>query len=116
MTTGAKHRIGFKQTAVEMIDGSFAQQNVDTASGLLVAGAASVGATATLIVAGNFDRLTVRIANTGSAMVYLGNDDVTAAAGFPLKAGETITIETSSAVYAISATGAVDIRYLELTN
>lgn len=117
MAVGTKHRIGFKQTAVEMLDGSFSQQNFQTASNIVVAAKVEVGATASALVADNFGRVALKIANLGSASVFLGGDDqVTAGTGFPVRAGETIVIETTSEVWAVAASGTQDVRVLELTN
>lgn len=116
MTTGTKHRIGFKQTAVELIDGSFGQQNMSVPPGLLAHNAITVANTATQIVAENTGRITVRIANTGNATVYLGGSDVTTANGFPLATNTSIELATTAAIYGIVATGTINVRFLELTN
>lgn len=116
MTIGTKHRIGFKQTAVEMIDGSFAQQNIETPAGILVSGAADVASTATIIVADNPGRSILLLVNAGSAIVYLGGDTVGAATGFPLAANGSIELRTTSDVWGVAASGTVNVRYLEITN
>jgi hypothetical protein len=111
-----KHRIGFKQTAVELADGSFAQQNMSAVASALVTHAASVGTTATKIVDRNELRCWIEIVNNGSGVVYLGDEAVTGASGFPLKAGATIRVDTANEVWAVAGTGTVDLRALELSN
>ena len=116
MTIGTKHRIGFKQTAVELIDGSFAQQNMETPAGILVSGSADIGTEGTMIVADNPARSILLLVNSGSTAVYIGGDTVSTAAGFPLAANQAIELRTTSDVWAITSSGTVSVRYLEITN
>lgn len=73
--------------------------------------AVSVGATATLIVAG--ERLGVSIWNNSSQTVYLGDSGVTTTTGFPIAAGTGFTDSlTSSPIYGIVASSTADCRVL----
>lgn len=60
------------------------------------------------------DRQFVRIMNVGNGTMYIGGADVTAINGWPILpfAVETIAIEDTASVYAISA-GSVDVIVME---
>jgi UDP-N-acetylglucosamine enolpyruvyl transferase len=68
---------------------------------------ATVGATATLIVAQRSGRDTVVIENTGTTPVYLGNSAVTVSNGLLLPGvlGASVAIETTDAVYGVVPSG-----------
>jgi hypothetical protein len=68
---------------------------------------ATVGATATLIVAQRSGRDTVVVENTGTTAVYLGNSSVTVNSGLllPGVVGASVALETTDAVYGIVASG-----------
>lgn len=75
-------------------------------------GPITVNATATVIVALNSSRNSVAIANTGSVTVYVGDANVTTANGFPIAAGASLGLNTTSAVYGIVATGTGTVAYI----
>jgi hypothetical protein len=68
---------------------------------------ATVGSTATLIVAQRSGRDTVVVENTGTTAVYLGNSGVTISNGLllPGVVGASVALETTDAVYGVVASG-----------
>jgi hypothetical protein len=68
---------------------------------------ATVGSTATLIVAQRTGRDTVVVENTGTTAVYIGNSSVTTSNGLllPGVVGASVALETTDAVYGIVASG-----------
>lgn len=78
------------------------------------AGQASVGTSATLVVAARA-RQKVTFTVTSAVACSFGGAGVTASTGFPLQAvaGATITLDTSAAIYAVCASTAT-IGYIEL--
>jgi hypothetical protein len=79
------------------------------ANGQVTAGAASAQ-----VVAARATRRAVLIRNTDAAnSAYVGGGAVTSGNGFLLKAGESVTIETTAAVNAIRATADVVLAYVE---
>lgn len=77
----------------------------------------SVLVTATQLAAANSDRKSLRFFNDGSATVYMGPYDVTAADGLPLGAGDTwIESEGAAAAwYAIAASTTQSVRVQEIS-
>ena len=74
----------------------------------------TAGAASAQVVAARATRRAVLVRNTDAAnSAYVGGGTVTSLNGFPLKAGESITIETTAAVNAIRATADVVLAYLE---
>lgn len=68
--------------------------------------AASIAARAT--------RRGITVRNLDSSItIYIGGVGVTSSTGMPLKAGESIAIDTSAAVYYIAASGAPILAFLE---
>lgn len=82
----------------------------------------SVGTTATLLVAATAFDQTAYIHNMahggGNPVVFLGDANVTAANGFELDAGDTITIGVGDheGLYAICASGTVLVSVLKQVN
>ena len=82
----------------------------------------TVGTTATLLVAATAFDQTAYIHNMahggGNPVVYLGDSTVTAANGFELDAGDYITIGVGDheALYAITASGTVNVSVLKQVN
>ena len=82
----------------------------------------SVGTTATLLVAATAFDQTAYVHNMahggGNPAVFLGDATVTAANGFELDAGDTITIGVGDheALYAIAASGTVAVSVLKQVN
>jgi hypothetical protein len=65
---------------------------------------AAVTTSASKVVNGAAGRDTVTLYNSGSATAYVGpGADVTSATGFPIPAGASLTMETTSDVYAIGS-------------
>jgi len=70
--------------------------------------------TATLILAANTSRKTILIQNIGSEDCFLADSaSVTISNGFPVKSGESIFMYNKDAIYGITSSGTVDIRYME---
>jgi hypothetical protein len=82
-----------------------------------VAAQATVGTTATLIVAYRQNRGSVTIANTGTSAVYLGPAGVTTATGLYLAAagspGSSITLTSSAAIYGVVASSTAVVTEAE---
>lgn len=81
----------------------------EVAPDLFTTGAAvsAPNAAVTLLAAGNLNRRTVMINNTGSGTVYIGgNAAALAGEGLPLLAGQERGIDTTAAIYARNDTGA----------
>jgi hypothetical protein len=57
----------------------------------------------------------IAITNAGAAAVDLGGSDVTSGAGYSLAAGATITLDLGSSeqLFAIAASGTVDVHVIE---
>lgn len=57
----------------------------------------------------------VAVKNVGAVTVYVGGSGVTTAAGYPLAAGEAISLDVGKTdeVYGIVATGTCEVRVLE---
>ena len=81
--------------------------------------AVSVGTTATrLDTASETDNVrgsSVAIYNNGASTVYVGPSDVATADGYPLAAGEHLSVDVDDAdgIYGIVASGTVEVRVLE---
>lgn len=74
----------------------------------------TAGVASAQVVAARATRRAVLIRNTDAAnSAYVGTGVVTSGNGFLLKAGESISIETTAAVNAIRATADVLLAYLE---
>lgn len=60
-------------------------------------------------------RLSLQIHNIGTETIYIGDANVTAAAGFPLAAGDDASFDIADGVdvYAITSSGEADVRTLE---
>lgn len=56
----------------------------------------------------------IAISNQGSAVIYLGDSDVTTSTGFPLAVGEYFGLNTGAPLFAIAASGGQDVRVMEL--
>ncbi len=82
----------------------------------VLSSAVSVATTATALPASALSgRRALIIANFGSATIYLGASGVTTAAGFPLLAGQSVSLEVGAlAIYGIVATGTVAARVMEI--
>jgi hypothetical protein len=79
-------------------------------------GQVSVTSTATLVAASRTTRRSIKVTNTGTTDVYIGfTSGVTTSTGDLLVGakGAFISIPTTSAVYAIVASGSVSVSYVE---
>lgn len=76
---------------------------------------ATIGATATLIVAQRRGRDTVTIENHGTTPVYIGRSNVTTTTGILLPGvlGASISIETTDPIYGIVASGTQAVSCIE---
>ena len=74
----------------------------------------TVGTTPTLISAARDGTDTVTIENLGTTGVYIGNAGVTTTTGFliPGTAGASLTLEATTAIYGIVATGSQAVAVL----
>jgi hypothetical protein len=63
------------------------------------------GAAAVQLLAANSNRITAFIFNSGSNAARVGDTNIGASQGAPVQAGVGITIETTDAIYAYSASG-----------
>lgn len=80
----------------------------------LVTNAVTIATTATQIRPANTLRKRLHITNTGATTAYIGTTGVTTGTGQPVAAGASIaTIEDTSAIYGIVASGTTTIRYAE---
>lgn len=80
-------------------------------------GQVSVTTTATLVAASRATRRSVKVTNTGTTDVYVGyTSGVTTSTGDLLVGikGAFISVPTTSAVYAIVASGSVSVSYVEV--
>lgn len=115
MTNPKKHRVGNKQTAALLADGSFAEQNFPVAADGLTTNRVTVGATAVKLADYDGMRIALLVSNAGSEIVFLGKSVVTAATGYPLAPGGSIRLETTSETWAVTASGSVNVHVLALT-
>ena len=87
-------------------------------SGAFATALASVGTSATQIVAARAGaigtgRIAVMLYNNGSQAVFIGGSGVTSATGLPLGPGGSLTLNTTAAVYGVTASGTVNVGALE---
>jgi hypothetical protein len=78
-------------------------------------GQVTAGAVSGVLVAARATRRVVTIRNQDAAnSAYVGGGTVTSGNGFLLKAGESISIETTAALNCLRATADVSLAYLEI--
>ena len=88
-------------------------------SGSFATSQASIGTSASLIVTARTGgpgtgRIAVTLYNTGTQTVYCGpTSGVTSSTGMPLAAAAAVTIDTTAAIYGISASGTQTIGVME---
>lgn len=103
---------------VDMISDLYRRLYVNTSANIaILAAAASVTDTAAVIAAAIGGRRTIMVSNRGNKPIYIGDATVTAAAGFTVNAGATISVDLGQnvALYAIADTGqTVACRVLQL--
>ena len=98
--------------------GNVGVNNNPVGSAAFAASQASIGTSATQIVAARpgaagTGRIGVTLENAGSATVYFGASGVTTTTGMPLPAGASATIDTQAAIYGIAASGTQTIGVME---
>lgn len=77
-------------------------------------GQVAASTSAATLVAARATRRSVTIKNTdGAITVYIGAATVTAANGVPLKAGESIAVDTTALIQVIAASGTPSVAYME---
>lgn len=82
-----------------------------------VRAAVTVGSSATLLASGQGDRSQLSLINLGAGTVYVGDDNVTTADGFPIGAGRSRTYYGAVAAtefWAASDDGNCDVRVEEV--
>jgi ribosomal protein L10 len=101
-------RVGIDQTA--------GQNLVSVASpASIAAGQVTVTGTVASLLAARAGRQTVTIENTGTVAFYVGPAGVAAATGMliPGVVGASVTLNTSAAIFAVTASGSAIVSYLE---
>jgi hypothetical protein len=77
-------------------------------------GQVTASTTAATLKAANSTRRSIAIKNIDSAItIYVGGATVTASNGMPLKAGESISIDTTALIQVIAASGSPVVAYFE---
>lgn len=103
---------------VDMISDLYRRLYVNSSANVaILAAAASVTDTAAVIASALGGRRTILVSNRGNKAIYIGSAAVTAAAGFIVSAGATISVDLGQNVdlYAIADTGVtVPCRVLQL--
>jgi len=86
-------------------------------AGIIGQGAVAVAVTATAIGAGECGAVVVKADADNADVVYVGNGDVTTATGYPLAAGESVSLFVASvgAVYVIAIDTNQGARFLALS-
>lgn len=89
-----------------------------TGSSYLATSQASIGTSASLLVAARTGapgtgRIAATLYNVGSATIYFGPSGVTTATGFPINSGGVATVNTQAAIYGISTSGTQTICVME---
>jgi len=84
----------------------------------IAASQATVGTSAALLVAARTGavgtgRVAVTVSNNGSAIIYIGASGVTTSTGKSIPPGNSFTLKTTAAIYAISGTAAQAVDYVE---
>lgn len=113
-TITVKYYVGF---------GEIRRDSVSISGSIVVAGGTglnygtvTVDTSVDLIIAANTSRTAWSICNNGAVTVFIGDDNtVTAANGFPILAGEKFSGSGEHAIYGITGSGSVDVRYVEET-
>lgn len=77
-------------------------------------GQVATSTTAGTLIAVRATRRSVTVVNLDSAItVYIGAATVTSSNGFPLRAGQSISIDTTALIQVISASGTPTVAYME---
>lgn len=80
----------------------------------IATGQQTLSTSAALVSGGSSSRGTVLVRNLDASIsIYVGSAGVTSSTGMLIKAGESITIRTSGALYAVAASGTPAVAVLE---
>lgn len=111
-----KFRIGYKQTAIALGDGTYADQTtLAPSSAVNIEGPVAVGTTSTQIAAANAARRWLYIQNNSETTFWLKSGAAAALnQGWELQPGDTILYQHALAVYAIGSS-AGSLQVLEET-
>ncbi len=72
---------------------------------------------ATIVVPANATQRSAVLRNTDATItMYVGGSSVTSATGMPLKAGESIAIDTTAAIYCRAASGSPVAAYIQVND
>lgn len=114
--THASEDIGSGVQASEHVPVDAAGVEIFYKGSTVLASAVSVATSAAALPASALGgRRALIISNFGAATIYLGASGVTTAAGFPLLAGQSISLEVGAlAIYGIVASGTVAARIMEI--
>jgi hypothetical protein len=88
--------------------------DLEIKAGTLSNGQATIDSTTDLIIPSDPNRQGVIIANQGNNPCYIGDASVSSANGFLLNPGESVGIQTNSAIYGVTSSGATTIGYIAL--
>lgn len=102
------------KAAGDTTNGNKVQVKIWTGPANTANGQVATSTTSGVLKASNATRRRITFKNTDAAItVYIGTGTVTAANGFPLKAGESYTKTTTAAVNVIAASGTPTVAYDE---
>ncbi len=109
----------------QVLANAFSGGSSGGASASLTIGASNINASqaatstsASQVLAARLTRRSVSVKNLDSSItIYIGHDGtVSSTTGMELKAGESISIDSSAAIFAISASGTPRLAFLESFN
>jgi len=86
------------------------QGSTNIANGQVTVDTTSGGVT---VAAARDTRKSILVRNRGTVVVYFGTGTVSSSNGFPLDAGEAMTIQTTAAIKAIAASDSATVAYME---
>jgi hypothetical protein len=89
------------------------QRMTEIASTAIVTGQVSIGTTGAQIVGARDTRRRIVLVNDGSADAFVGGAGVTTATGVRLAPGASMTLQTTAAVHAVTASGTTPVHYWE---
>lgn len=114
ITAGSGTTIGTDERTINSV--AVQVQRVNEQGGTAIAnGQVSVDTTVggVTVASARDTRKSLLVRNRGTVTVYVGTGTVSASNGFPLDAGEAMTILTTAAVKAIAASSSATVAYLE---
>lgn len=79
----------------------------------LTTGQLQAGTTAAELVGrGSRSAITIKNASAAAAVVYIGDPSVDDVTGYALAQNESVRLETSAAIWAVTTTGTADVCYV----